>query len=445
MQAITYKDIVIDGLCRVQKIRELYMQIKPNCHAEIAFYVMTEKEEWQRALQDTISQRGFRISIQNGADKKQVLFAGVVEKAEFIREGELFFIRIKGTSFSVLCDQTEKKRTYQDISKTYAEIADSAVRESNVILVNTLNTDTKPVKPMIQYAETDWEFLMRLASHMKSVLYPNVAFSKPYIWMGLPGTEKAIELENGVMYEEHGISSQYLKIGGSSEGFVPADFEYYKITTTEHYEIGACILYQNKKWYIVEKTAELMQGELIFTYRFAKKSFISTRKQYNPLFAGMSLLGKVIETKGETLKIQFDIDKDFQNTCAYPYRWVPDTGSVMYCMPQIGTRVSVYFANEDEWSAKVVNCIRTNGAGCAKMSNPNQRTLATEHGKELFLNPDSIGMSIEESANSLQLLDDFGVRLESGMKITVKGEDEVRLKARTIEIQTPSEISFVRQ
>lgn len=46
MQAITYKDIVIDGLCRVQKIRELYMQIKPNRHAEIEFYAMTEKEEY---------------------------------------------------------------------------------------------------------------------------------------------------------------------------------------------------------------------------------------------------------------------------------------------------------------------------------------------------------------------------------------------------------------
>lgn len=74
----------------------------------------------------------------------------------------------------------------------------------------------------------------------------------------------------------------------------------------------------------------------------------------------------------------------------------------------------MYFANEDEWSAKVVNCIRTNGASCAKTSNTNQRTLATEHGKELFLNPDSIGMSIEQSANSLQMLDDFGVRLENG-------------------------------
>lgn len=445
MQAVTFKDITIEGPCRVHRLLEFQMQVRPGRHASAEIYVMVVKEEWEAAVSDTESRKNIRISIRSETNGTRVLFAGVVKKAEFKREGELFFIRYTIRSASVLCDQEDKYRTFQDLSKTYAQIAELVLKDSNAVLMNTLITNEKPLKPMIQYAETDWKFLMRLASHKYGVLYPGTASFTPYLWMGLPDQEDTWEPGADVLCEEHGISSRYFRLGGSGAGYVPGDFEYYAISTCGHYEIGTPVSYQGSRWYIVEKAAKLIRGELVFTYRIAKKSYISTGKRFNPFFAGMSLLGKVMETSCETVKIQFDIDKEPQNECAYPYPWVPDTGSVMYCMPQIGSKVSVYFSGADEWSAKAVNCIRANGASCAGLSDPNQRSLTTGHGKELFLRPDSIGMSIGESANSFQLLDEFGVKLESGLAVKINGEEEICLKAKKIGIQTPSEINFVRQ
>ena len=81
----------------------------------------------------------------------------------------------------------------------------------------------------------------------------------------------------------------------------------------------------------------------------------------------------------------------------------------MYCMPKVGTKVSLYFSSEEEASARVINCIRENGETCEGMSDPNYRGLSTEHGKKLFLNPKELGVSEEEKGNYLKLEDDVAV------------------------------------
>lgn len=32
----------------------------------------------------------------------------------------------------------------------------------------------------------------------------------------------------------------------------------------------------------------------------------------------------------------------------HAYQWTPDTGSAMYCMPKVGTKVTLYFPDNDD-------------------------------------------------------------------------------------------------
>lgn len=48
---------------------------------------------------------------------------------------------------------------------------------------------------MLQYQETDWTFLQRLASHAGAALIPNTLSHRPQIWIGVPQTGKQIQLE----------------------------------------------------------------------------------------------------------------------------------------------------------------------------------------------------------------------------------------------------------
>lgn len=189
---------------------------------------------------------------------------------------------------------------------------------------------------------------------------------------------------------------------------------------------------------------QLLNEELLFTYVLCQPQLIALKPYQNPLFAGMSLLGRVLERKGETLKLHLEIDKTQELGKAYAYDWTPDTGSVMYCMPKAGTRVSLYFSSDEEASARVVNCIRENGKACAAMADPSQRGLMTEHGKKLFLNPEEMGISEEEKGNYLKLEDEVALHLESSKRIEITARGKAKFLGKQVTFETPKEINLVR-
>lgn len=115
----------------------------------------------------------------------------------------------------------------------------------------------------------------------------------------------------------------------------------------------------------------------------------------------------------------------------------------MYCMPKVGSKVSLYFSSEEETSARVVNCIRENGKANVGMFEPSNRGLSTEHGKKLFLNPKELGISEEEKGNYLKLEDEVGVRLESSKKIEITAKGKTKLIGKQVLLETPVEINLV--
>ena len=109
-----------------------------------------------------------------------------------------------------------------------------------------------------------------------------------------------------------------------------------------------------------------------------------------PKISRMSLLGTVEGCSGETVRLLLDIDRGRPAQLSYPWTWVPAAGNLMYLMPQVGTRVSLYFKGEEETDAITVNCIRS-GDGCAE-EDYRDKSLTTEHGMQLRLNQGDMGI-----------------------------------------------------
>ena len=145
----------------------------------------------------------------------------------------------------------------------------------------------------------------------------------------------------------------------------------------------------------------------------------------------MSLLGEVSKTDKETVGVKLDIDNGKGGE--YLYDWRPETGNMMYCMPQVGTKVSLYFPGVDEREAIVVNCFRTNGDSCEKMKDPSKRAFATEHNKELTLYPKEMGIS-SGSGSSILISDEKGIDFNSKKSIRIIGS-EINFSAPIINIK----------
>ncbi len=76
----------------------------------------------------------------------------------------------------------------------------------------------------------------------------------------------------------------------------------------------------------------------------------------------MSFVGSIVGTQGEQVEVAFDIDKTAAGGNRYGF--APATGNLMYCMPQKGTKTSLYIGNGDEAQGIATGCIRTNGSIC---------------------------------------------------------------------------------
>lgn len=100
----------------------------------------------------------------------------------------------------------------------------------------------------------------------------------------------------------------------------------------------------------------------------------------------------------------------------------------MYCMPKDGTKASLYFSNADEQTAREISCVRENGASCPQMSDPSKPELTTEYGKELFLNPEDMGLKSE--TNQLYLVDGQGILLGTMKKLSVATEKKLKLMGK---------------
>lgn len=143
------------------------------------------------------------------------------------------------------------------------------------------------------------------------------------------------------------VDSEYYRHRGEGDT-ERAEFLYYEVESGRNHEIGDSAWYRRQKRYIFEKRAELEGGVLKFSYKLGGKCRAMRAEQPNRNIAGASLTGVVERDEKEAVYVRLDIDGK-GGKAAHPYPWCPATGSMAYCMPQPGTKVSVYFSDCNQY------------------------------------------------------------------------------------------------
>lgn len=134
------------------------------------------------------------------------------------------------------------------------------------------------------------------------------------------------------------------------------------------------------------------------------------------------------------MKVALDIDGRV-STGDYFYNWYPVTGNVLYAMPEIGTRVLLYFMNNDERDGFLLSCIGYSDAH----TNFKERTLSSVQGNNIDLFEWNI--DICEKKNSIAMWAG-NITANSTQKINILAKDSVKMNARLVMMQSPDEINF---
>ena len=253
---------------------------------------------------------------------------------------------------------------------SYGKLLEQVAEQGNAMVLYPVKLEEMTMDfPKIQYEETDWEFLKRMASRFGLSLYPYL---------------------------------EQCRVGCRQESLRRS---YWNISAREATE-----------WCGTVNTMSWGQRRL-------------THKK----LSGLSLLGEVISREGERLKLKLDIDRehsDWKQEKAYAFLWCPPTGNLMYMMPAQGSRVSLYFPRGEEEGAVAVNCIRREGE--AQGRSYRERGLKTE-GKELKLYPDCMGVESISGKVMLDDLEGIRISGDKALQIIARGKIRIEGKGIQVE------------
>lgn len=444
MEAIAMDKLILDSMFNVTGILDLEIEHKVNEHGRMTVrgYLGNSPEPAER-----LSSEGSEIKLmymdEEGLTEQIPLFAGLIQKVHIFQEGGVRQVILSAVSGSYLLDQEKRSCSFQDISMSYKDVVKQVLQKAGGSAICSIGKETQIGKPLIQYEETDWEFIKRLSSHFHSYILPDLSGSCPHLWFGMRQGSRTVHLSN--VEKNTGMDKRYYRTGKET-GLSKSAFLYYEVKDIQNYQVGDQVEGFGTGYQICEKRAELSGGILRFVYRIGRPEGMCTPVSYNEQFDGLSLGGSVVKTDRETVCIHLDIDEEGSRD-VYPYHWTPLTGNIMYCMPEPGTRVNLYFGNHDERSGQAVCSPGSNGSTCADMADPGRRTLTTAHGKRLNLFPDELsilGSSDGVKPSGILMSDGNGMVIQSHNGIEIVSGQSVCLEAPNVAFHTPQEVNVYR-
>lgn len=372
----------------MEKIFDFQTREIPGEHARGNFRLLLSENE------TGINGLNAPIQLCGHGNTAGALFCGYQEKVEIKEEGRYRIADVQAVSGTILLDQKKCNRVFQKKAQTYMGIANTVTADTEHSACILPGSDMQTGGTLMQYQETDWNFLKRMASQLGLPLVPDISYYYPRFYLGLPEGEKK-ELGE-ILSCDMCFDGRYYAASGKCL-VDRKDFICYDVVTRTSLSLGDKVTYEGRELLVSRKKTELVRGEVIFTYRLAGSSYTCVPWEDNPDYTGMSFVGAIVGTQGEQVEVAFDIDQTAAGGNRYGF--APATGNLMYCMPQKGTKTSLYIGNGDEARGIATGCIRTNGSTCE-------------------------GTTIE-SNGGLVLMAKEGIRLESMTGIAMQGMSDI--------------------
>ncbi len=447
VDTINYEKIRVNGY-NLESIKSLKIKTNINEHTTLKLTGILKNEE-DKDINLTTDNK--TIEVYYVGDKNTTLFYGVVTNIEISVELEVYKITVEAKSMSYLMDIKFKSRSFQNTSMTTHNLINSIMKDysnSNYIL----NIPDEEVKELlIQYEETDWQFLKRIASKYNQGLFPVMDAQLIQYFMAVPNQEKKLNSKNTNYKIYKDLDMYNYMLQNSLQDADEIDYITYEIQNYEILKLGDNIEINGQVFYVYEGAYEIENGILENTYKLRIKNGLRQEQIFNTKIIGSSIDGKIIEVQNDLVKIHLEIDENQDTGTAYWFEFstmsASSDGSGWYCMPEIGDSVRAYFPTKDEDEAFAVSAVSRyeKGAGEAedRMGNPDSKYLRTAHDKQVKLTPNGIYISCDSGQADMSLTSDGTLSITSQNNINVTAEENIKIEAqKSLLVSSKQSINF---
>ncbi|WP_312500785.1 contractile injection system protein, VgrG/Pvc8 family [Lacrimispora sp.] len=377
------------------------------------------------------------------AKEETILFYGVIEQLRLeIKDGTCIVV-INLCSGTQLMDYEEHIRSFQKEELTYSNLLDICTREYEDAAKIVTEGQGKAIRHfIIQYRETDWEFIKRLASMNHTVVFADCSTKGTKYHFGIPD-RKIMEEILPSEYQTQYDMKEYWHKKNHGISIHSEDTMSYIWESREIYKLGERRTVDGRDLFIWKMETCLKGNELYHTYFMKPRLGIQEPVSYNSHLTGVSLSGSVIKVKDEKvqIKINSDENKEESGACWYSFSTVYSSadGTGWYCMPEIGDTVRLYFPTAKEPEAYVASTYHESGAGLRK--NPERKFWRNKEGKEIQLSPERILLT-NNDGTYIELSDENGIEIVSEGSVTVRagGSLNISTSSSSIEMSAPKKI-----
>ncbi len=244
-------------------------------------------------------------------------------------------------------------------------------------------------------------------------MVPDCTNSRICFYFGLP--DKASAELNTEFYE--------LNISGNIPEYV---FE-----SREILDLCTHVEFHRHRLYVYGIESRFDKQELVHRYHLRGKEGFGVKACRNDKIIGASFMGEVSDVDHEMVQIncKYGCKVNDGNTVWFPYASVYSTpgGTGWYCMPEKGDRVRLYFPDEIEKHAYVVNAVHLEGGGDMR-KNPEEKSIRTKYNKEVRFTPEKI-MITNHKGLTIVLDDNKGIFINSDKEVKITASEGVEISS----------------
>lgn len=179
-----------------------------------------------------------------------------------------------------ILDTVKESKSCQKINTTYAGLMeDVAFRAGATMMYGVEEKEyaSKLGTISIQYKETNWEYLKRLASHKYQGLFSDMTAETPVFSVGALGKEHTdVEFQTCEFLKD--IRNYEMDNANYIRGIMEEDYVLLKVETYRILKLGDAVIFENKKFYIREATYEMRNGIVVASYLLCSRNGLKQRR-----------------------------------------------------------------------------------------------------------------------------------------------------------------------
>ncbi|MBS4843162.1 MULTISPECIES: phage baseplate assembly protein V [Clostridium] len=428
-----YKDINVSGY-DFEKIIELKILREINEHAKLKIRGIISEENEDKYVEEANDKSFINISVNDNENNIKNLFQGIVTDISIDTQNNVRILEIEALSRTYLMDIKKMVRTFQDENYTYMDVINILNNENgNVLAMDNITDDKKIDKLIVQYKETDWELIKRLASHFNAGLIPECQLDGTKYIIGMRKDGISYSLDEFNYSIKKSIHEYKEKYENGIETLNDMNLISYEITTNKMLNLCEAVNFNGKNLYVYKAIIEICDSEFINKYVLRDEKGMKIQKRYNDKLIGLSLKGNILDTKNDVVKIKLDIDSSQNKDTAkwFPYSTVysSEDGTGWYCMPEVGDAIRLYFPDNEEKNAYAISSVNLKSSNSQKRSDPSVKNIGTKYGKQLVMKPGAVEI-IGGNNLLMRMTDDGGIEIKSDKKIILDAQDDIEIKGK---------------